>query len=330
MKNVTIKLSALLTSLTLTACLPSGGDSGGGVGGGGGGGGLEDTGFNNGTDAGDPNNAANNQNNPVGKTCPDGTVIPVEDSCGACPTTIEDCDDGGAACTTISFTPGTPCGTCTISQINQCGVFDGCCPAGCAPDEDDDCAGCGDGQLDPGEACDGNCPRNVNDCPDTPNACTTYAYSGSADSCTARCVEQAITSCSDFDGCCPSGCSSTSDNDCAPPAGTARHGDTCLSNEAACARISQATQCISQADINLIDPIVGMLVNQDGICTPLDCASNDSCQDGTVCVSIQGLFPIGAPISACLRPCLEANQCDGNMTCTSVNLLDMTGPTYCI
>jgi hypothetical protein len=292
---------------------------------------MEDTGFNNEADAGTPNNTTGTNNDPTGKTCPDGTVIPVEESCDACPTSIEDCADGGATCTTVSFSPGNPCGTCTITQINQCGPFDGCCPSGCAPNNDDDCAGCGDGQVDPGETCDGDCPRNVGDCPAPPNACTTYALTGSASSCNARCVEQSVTACSDFDGCCPSGCSFSNDSDCDPPAGLARHGDTCLGEEAACERITSETVCVSQADVSAVDPFIGMLVNPEGICTPLDCASaNNSCRDGTECVLIQGIFPIGDPISACLRRCVDANDCDGNMTCGNVNLADPDAPTYCI
>ncbi len=337
MKHTLVRLTlTLISSIALSACLPSGTDSGGG----GGGGGVEDTDVNNGADAGGPNNttstnnATNNPNpnntTPTTKTCPDGSVVPTGQSC-ICPTSIDDCDDGGAQCGSVSFSPGSPCGTCTVTQINACGPFDGCCPSGCSPDNDDDCAGCGDGQRDPGETCDGDCPRSVDECPAPSNACSTYSYSGSASSCSARCTETSISRCIDRDGCCPSGCDFESDDDCSPPVGTARHGAPCLGNETACENISSPTICVSQSDITLVDPLIGMLVNPGGICTPLDCTlAGAGCRNGSSCVTIMGIFGTNDPISVCLEECADSSSCSGNMTCSSVNILFPDGPTYCI
>jgi hypothetical protein len=75
---------------------------------------------------------------------------------------------------------------------------------------------CGNGTVDPGEACDGNCPASCDDS----NACTADALTGSAVACTEACTHSTITSCASGDGCCPSGCSASADDDCpvVPPA----------------------------------------------------------------------------------------------------------------
>ncbi|MCE9576637.1 MAG: DUF2271 domain-containing protein [Deltaproteobacteria bacterium] len=77
-------------------------------------------------------------------------------------------------------------------------------------------ATCGNGALDPGEACDGNCPTT---CTPSVDACAPVALVGSAADCSATCATTAITACADGDGCCPAGCDSTMDMDCAPTGG---------------------------------------------------------------------------------------------------------------
>jgi len=87
---------------------------------------------------------------------------------------------------------------------------DACCPAACTPLSDVDCAGCGNGQIDPGETCDPvtSCKTA---CPQV--GCQLFTLTG-ANTCQAACVAAGMqTMCVNGDGCCPTGC--TSANDCA-------------------------------------------------------------------------------------------------------------------
>lgn len=70
---------------------------------------------------------------------------------------------------------------------------------------------CGNGAVEAGEQCDGNCPDS---CPDDGNACTLEALSGSAAQCDALCTSTAIMACTPGDGCCPMGCDASMDFDC--------------------------------------------------------------------------------------------------------------------
>jgi len=74
-------------------------------------------------------------------------------------------------------------------------------------------AACGNSILDPGETCDppGSCPST---CTPSADACSPDVLVGLAASCTAQCETQLITSCHDHDGCCPVGCTGTTDSDC--------------------------------------------------------------------------------------------------------------------
>ena len=71
---------------------------------------------------------------------------------------------------------------------------------------------CGNGVVEPGETCDGDCPT---DCWDG-TACTTDTLVGDADTCSAVCVSTEIVAgqCENDDGCCPSDCTVETDNDC--------------------------------------------------------------------------------------------------------------------
>jgi hypothetical protein len=75
---------------------------------------------------------------------------------------------------------------------------------------------CGNGQVEPGETCDGNCPKSCDDA----QACTVDTLNGSADACNAVCSNAPISACGSGDGCCPSGCGGQVDSDCcANPSG---------------------------------------------------------------------------------------------------------------
>jgi uncharacterized protein (TIGR03382 family) len=78
---------------------------------------------------------------------------------------------------------------------------------------------CGNGIVEPGETCDppGTCPTT---CAATGDACMLNQLDGDASTCTAQCVVQTITGCANDDGCCPTGCTPATDDDCAAGAGS--------------------------------------------------------------------------------------------------------------
>ncbi|WP_050432666.1 choice-of-anchor Q domain-containing protein [Chondromyces crocatus] len=70
---------------------------------------------------------------------------------------------------------------------------------------------CGDGVVEGGETCDGDCPAT---CPDDGDACTEEVLSGSPETCDVVCAAAPVTACVSGDGCCPAGCSAPEDLDC--------------------------------------------------------------------------------------------------------------------
>lgn len=55
---------------------------------------------------------------------------------------------------------------------------------------------CGNGMIDPGEVCDGDCPTSCDDA----DACTQDTMSGSAEQCTSSCMNTPIAACASFNG----------------------------------------------------------------------------------------------------------------------------------
>ena len=78
---------------------------------------------------------------------------------------------------------------------------------------------CGNGQLDPGEACDppASCPTE--DTCGTTDSCLTSALLGKAETCDVVCSTQEITTCTSGDGCCAKGCKYPDDTDCSKSCG---------------------------------------------------------------------------------------------------------------
>ncbi|EYF01431.1 choice-of-anchor Q domain-containing protein [Chondromyces apiculatus] len=70
---------------------------------------------------------------------------------------------------------------------------------------------CGNGIVEAGEACDGDCPAT---CADDGDACTASVLSGTPETCDVTCVDTPITACVTGDGCCPTGCTAPGDLDC--------------------------------------------------------------------------------------------------------------------
>ncbi len=250
-----------------------------------------------------------------GEKCDPGIAPPTP---GACPTVCPAADP---------FHPPDPCnpsvltGTgcqadCVSFQVTAPISGDGCCPSknGIATythAEDTDCPGsCGDGVLEPGEACDKGAPTNSplacpTACTPLPSACLEVQLVGSADDCSAHCVTTAVTACSLVkDGCCPSGCTGLTDADCSIGCGNGvrdtTYGETCdtaiPSGPGAC-----RTSCPTSTDPCIRTFLVGagtcspsciqQVITEpragDGCCPPAGNATNDSdctpkCANGIV------------------------------------------------
>ena len=111
---------------------------------------------------------------------------------------------------------GTGCQVHCIAggTITGCVSNDGCCPTGCNSINDNNCAPvCGNGVVESGELCDGNCPTAA-PCVSDSNWIRTLSGTGCSIVCnaTARPCILATT-----DGFCPSMCNSSNDFDCPPP-----------------------------------------------------------------------------------------------------------------
>ncbi len=163
----------------------------------------------------------------AGERCDVGIPPP---ALGSCPTT---CSDGNAC--TADFVAGVACNaSCVHTQITAQISGDGCCPPGATRATDTDCPTvCGDGVVEPGEACDNQasgadaCPTS---CAPSPSPCLQVILVGSAADCSARCVPTPITTCaSASDACCPAGCTAADDPDCSATCGDGivQPGETC-------------------------------------------------------------------------------------------------------
>jgi MYXO-CTERM domain-containing protein len=89
---------------------------------------------------------------------------------------------------------------------------------------------CNNGVVDPGEACDGNCPAT---CAPSGDACMPVALTGAAATCDAACTPQPITQCIGGDGCCAPGCDVSNDSDCGGGGGGGGTDNTVLGGCAA-------------------------------------------------------------------------------------------------
>lgn len=135
------------------------------------------------------------------------------------------CDDV-LNCAEKNFDDGD-CDSCTPDCAGKTCGDDGCgstCGAGCGFSEicvDGICEAevvgpvCGNGIIEEGEACDGDCPLGCED--EDENPCTLETLEGYSFDCTATCVVAEVTTCGDLDGCCLPECSYPDDFDCDAP-----------------------------------------------------------------------------------------------------------------
>ncbi len=147
----------------------------------------------------------------AGATCGDGVLDPGE-TCDPADTCPSGCDDS-LSCTQdhLVGSPERCDARCEYVLITACADDDGCCPTGCTPAGDNDCsADCGDGEIGPGETCDGACATAC----EALDACAPAIPGGSAATCDAVCRSSVVEACVDGDGCCAPGCNNDNDDDC--------------------------------------------------------------------------------------------------------------------
>jgi hypothetical protein len=134
---------------------------------------------------------------------------------------------------------------------------------------------CGNGIVDANETCDPNyqgtveegaCPVGEADCTGT-DACTTATVDGDPGMCTAMCVYDTITACTDDDGCCPGACDITTDNDCDP-----KIGQACTSDDDCPATGAGEGFCQTEEDWRW----------PGGFCSG-GCSADADCDDGSYC-----------------------------------------------
>lgn len=141
---------------------------------------------------------------------------------------------------------------------------------------------CGDGVVQAPEICDGDCPT---DCDDDV-ACTADTLTGSAETCDAVCSFDPIELCQNGDGCCPSGCNATNDDDCSATCGngTVEEPEICdgdcptdCNDGNACTTdtlVGSAESC--SAECSFVD--ITMCVDGDGCCpSGCDATNDDDC-----------------------------------------------------
>ncbi|MBW2455721.1 MAG: CAP domain-containing protein [Deltaproteobacteria bacterium] len=221
-----------------------------------------------------PNGCDSNTDDDCSPSCGNSVVESGEtcDPPGSCPTS---CTDGNA-CTVDTMTgSASNCNVaCSYTSIVSCTNGDGCCPSGCDANTDDDCsASCGNNVVEAGETCDppGSCPASCAD----GNACTVDTMTGSAANCNVGCSYTAIVSCTNGDGCCPSGCDANTDDDCSATCGndTIEPGETC----------DPPASCVADCDDDIgctVDTMTGSAQNCNVACSHTEIVS---CGDGDGC-----------------------------------------------
>lgn len=185
-------------------------------------------------------------------------------------------------------------------------------------------AECGNGVLEPGELCDGDCPTSCN----VGDPCVRVSLVGSADQCNAQCLTEDVTMCADGDSCCPSGCSESDDDDCSDACGNGEvdAGELCdgdcptdCNDGQACTRDTfsgSASTCTAQCTYEDITACQ----SGDGCCPPGCTEANDddcscvptTCQaEGAEC----GAIDDGCNSTVtCPDTCGAGETCQGN-TC---------------
>lgn len=207
------------------------------------------------TDAGiEPPDAGGNGRCGNGRLEPDESCdTAIASGQGRCPSAL-DCNDN-IACTAdvLDVAAGNLCSAvCRHQAIVMAGPSDGCCPSQGNAGNDPDCAGCGDGVVQPTETCDTAVTSGLSKCPtaadcDDGDPCTTDALVGGG-SCQAACTHKKITAFIGGDKCCPTGAHANNDADCAPVCGNGQLETNELCDSAIAA--GQPGACVTAAQCN--------------------------------------------------------------------------------
>ncbi|MBA2661330.1 MAG: hypothetical protein H0U74_03495 [Bradymonadaceae bacterium] len=291
-----------------------------------------------------PDGCTSANDNDCSTRCGDG-VLDVGEACdpgissgpGACPTVCTHAN----ACMRASLigTAANCTASCVFEEITQCINSDNCCPANCNANNDNNCASfCGNGIIEPGELCDGNCPTSCT----PPNSCTSSVLSGSASTCSSMCTNSAITQCISGDGCCPTGCTHQLDSDCnCTPKTCAQLGVQCGETDNGCGTIiecqcgagkscvagiceteSPGTRPIGDACTNAsqcsgVDAICITETNfKHGYCSQ-NCQTSSECPTGSHCGTVRPGLRI------CAKSCTDNTQCRADGYLCHIPLMDV-------
>jgi hypothetical protein len=143
---------------------------------------------------------------------------------------------------------------------------------------------CGNGQVEAGERCDGQCPTSASCVASA--MCFRSAVSGDAANCTALCEQVAITECAANDGCCPDGCNANTDSDCSASCGngTLEEGETCdpqsscetsCNDDNVCTK-DQMSGSVAQCNVACLNSPITSPMSGDGCCPEGANAKNDN------------------------------------------------------
>jgi len=158
-----------------------------------------------------PSGCNGTMDNDCSMTCGNGTLEAGETCDGDC---SPSCNDNVSCTTDTAYGAATSCSFACgyrVVQTGSCMGGDGCCAPGCTFENDSDCSRtCGNGTVESGEICDGNCPATCED----NDRCTSGIRTGSPSACNVACTQQKILTCVGGDGCCAAGCTSANDSDC--------------------------------------------------------------------------------------------------------------------
>jgi hypothetical protein len=261
--------------------------------------------------------------------CSNG-LVEVGESCdGNCAEdAATDCDDG-ILCTRDTIADlGTCRARCRHTPVRN--DMDKCCAPGQTANDDVDCL-CGNGAIDPGEFCDGDCPTKIY-CNDN-NPCTADTLLGSAKDCSARCVNTPIVLAGD--NCCAPGQTQDTDPDCPVVKGcdngVIEEGEICdrdCPTKESCVDLDPLP-CVeyvyegspTTCDASCTKTII--IKDGDGCCPPLQYGQTDSdCKIGCG----NGILDVGTneqcepdPSSPRTPTCATDAECKMNSPCLKAN-----------
>lgn len=184
---------------------------------------------------------------------------------------------------------------------------------------------CGNGLLDPGEACDFDCPIAC----ESENKCLVGRLEGSADECSAACKFDRVTVCASGDGCCPDGCTSADDTDCSPTCGNGIvealetcDGDCPSCDDGDACTVDTRTGSADQCSLACMHEPARASRTNDGCCpmgataaTDVDCEPR--CGDGVVSAA-------ETCDGQCPTSCDDGNPCTADSRTGSSSTCDVT------